>query len=126
MNVLHLNEAGSHVGGAEGYIADVSVALREAGHSSHLVYFSPADAGELIPATTYAPLSKWPAPPLQAVEVLEQVVAESHPDVAYIHLAYHPYLVRWVARRLPTVAYVHGPYVVCPGSAQYLRNSAQI
>jgi glycosyltransferase involved in cell wall biosynthesis len=126
MNILHLNEAGSPVGGAEGYIADVSAALRKAGHSSHLVYFSPDDAGELIPVTTYAPLPEWPAPPLRAVEVLEQVVAEFHPDVAYVHLLYHPFLLRWIARRLPTVAYVHAPYLVCPGSAQYLRNSSQI
>lgn len=126
MNVLHLNDAGSHVGGAEGYIADVSTALREAGHSSHLVYFSPNDAGELVPDATYAPLAAWPAPPLQAVEVLEQVVAEFRPDVAYVHIVYHPSLVGWIARRLPTVAYVHGPYAVCPGSAQYLRNSSQV
>jgi len=57
---------------------------------------------------------------------MEQVIATFRPDVAYLHAVHHPTLVAWIAGRLPTVAYVHGPYPVCPGSAQYLRNSERV
>jgi glycosyltransferase involved in cell wall biosynthesis len=126
VNILHLNHAGSHIGGVEGYIANVASALEKAGHRSHLVYFGPSDADKLIANTTYVPLSDWPGPSAQAERILEQVIARFRPDIAYIHAVYHPTVVEWVSRRLPAVAYVHGPYLVCPGSAQYLRNRAQV
>jgi len=126
MRILHLNHHGSHVGGVEGYIADVSIALQKAGHRSQLVCFVPNDVGDSISDTTYAPLSEWPAPPAQAIQVLGRVLAEFHPGVAYIHAVHHPTLIKWLTQRLPTVAYVHGPYPVCPGSAQYLRNRSRV
>ena len=123
MRILHFNQFGTHVGGAEGYIADVSAALAQAGHASFLVHFSPADGADLIPDTRHAPLPEWPDPPHQAIQIIEQVIASFRPDIAYLHAVYHPALIRWIAHRLPTVAYVHGPYPVCPGSGQYLRRS---
>jgi glycosyltransferase involved in cell wall biosynthesis len=126
MNILHLNQAGSHVGGVEGYIAEVSTAMQAAGHASHLVYFEPDDAGTLLADTTYAFLPEWPQLPMQAQQVLDGVMARFRPDIAYIHAVYHPGVVEWIAQRLPTVAYVHGPYLVCPGSAQYLRRRAKV
>ncbi len=126
MNILHLNQAGSHVGGAEGYIADVVNALKEAGHHSHLVYFEPDDAGTLIADTTYGFLPEWPRSSAQALQILDRVIASFHPDIAYIHTVYHPSIVEWIAQRLPSVAYVHSPYLVCPGSAQYLRRRSKV
>lgn len=123
MRVLHLNHNGSIRGGVEGYIADVARALQQAGHSSRLVYFAPDDPGDLLSHATYAPLSEWPRSPSKAVDVLKQVIAEWEPDVAYVHQVGHPSVIRWVVNHVPTVAYIHGPYVVCPGSAQYLRCS---
>ncbi len=126
MNILHLNEAGSYIGGVEGYIAEVAAALQAAGHASHLVYFEPDDAGTLLDDTTYAFLPEWPKVSAQAQQTLAGVIARFRPDVAYIHAVYHPGIVEWIAQRLPTVAYVHGPYLVCPGSAQYLRRRAKV
>lgn len=129
MRILHLNQYGSCVGGGEAYISDVTEALEKAGHSSHLVYFSPDDIGDLISYTTFAPLAplpKWRYAPTEAVRVLEKVIADFRPDVAYVHMVYHPALVNWIAWRLPTVAYVHGPFVVCPGYAQYLRRTSRV
>jgi glycosyltransferase involved in cell wall biosynthesis len=121
MKILHLNHHGTHTGGVEGYIADTSAALGRAGHQAHLVYFAPEGAGDLIPGTTHAPLSQWPRPADRAIRVLERVLDDFCPDVAYVHAVYHPDLVRWVGQQLPAVGYVHGPYIVCPGSALYLR-----
>jgi glycosyltransferase involved in cell wall biosynthesis len=114
------------MGGAEGYIADVSAALRTEGHESHLIAFAPDETGEPIVETTYAPAPEWPAAAVTTTDVISDVISQFRPDVAYVHTVYHPELVDWIGRRLPTVAYIHGPYAVCPGSAQYLRHSARV
>ena len=126
MRVLHVNEFGSRRGGTESYIAEVTAALSESRHESHLIYLAPDDQGGLIDAATHAPLVDWPASIEQVTTVIEQVIAKFQPDVAYIHCVYHPDLVRWLAQRLPVVAYAHAPYLACPGSAQYLRRSAAV
>ncbi len=126
MNILHLNQAGSYVGGVEGYIVEVAAAAQAVGHASHLVYFEPDDAGTLINDTTYVFLPEWPETSAQAQQALDRVIARFRPDIAYVHAVYHPGIVEWIAQRLPTVAYVHGPYLVCPGSAQYLRRRSKV
>ena len=126
MRILHLNHHGSYVGGVEGYIADVTRSLEAEGHPSHLLYFEPDGPGDLIPHSTCAPVPPWPESAVQATRLLDQVIAQFRPDVAFLHVVPHPAVMEWVAQRLPTVAYVHGPYPVCPGSAQYLRQSAQV
>jgi glycosyltransferase involved in cell wall biosynthesis len=126
VRVLHLSHYGSLVGGVEGYISDVSSALQKAGHRSHLVYFHQESRNDLIPDMTYAPLPEWPSPPIEAQQALGRLIAEYHPDVAYVHAVYHPQMIEWIARRLPTVAYVHGPYPVCPGFKQYLPRHSRI
>ncbi len=126
VRILHLNQFSSHQGGIESYIAEVAVALQAYGHESHLIAFAPDEADESILTTTYAPVPDWPSPIDAAVDVLNNVIAKFRPDVAYLHGVYHPGVVNLIAGRLPTVAYVHAPYPVCPGSAQYLRNRAQV
>jgi glycosyltransferase involved in cell wall biosynthesis len=54
---------------------------------------------------------------------IEQSIAVFQPDVAYLHAVYDPEIIRWILTRLPSVAYAHGPYLVCPGSALYWRKS---
>lgn len=126
VNILHLNQYGSYVGGAEGYIRDLAAALEYAGHSSFLVHFASADAAGLLRNTRYTRLPEWPDPPVEAMRVIEHVIDMFRPDIAYLHAVYHPALIQWIAHRLPTAAYVHSPYPVCPGSAQYLRNTSQV
>jgi|WetSurMetagenome_2_1015567.scaffolds.fasta_scaffold87837_2 glycosyltransferase involved in cell wall biosynthesis len=126
MRILHLNNYGASVGGVEDYIREVASALLDAGHSSHLVYFAPNKADNLISEATCIPVAAWPDKPGQAIHRIEEVIASFRPDVAYVHAVYHPDLMKWIGQRLPSVAYVHAPYPVCPGSAQYLRRSARV
>lgn len=126
MRILHLNHFSSRSGGVESYIADVADALQTDGHASHLVAFTPGDPIELIPATTQVALPDWPTPIDAAAQVISDVIAHFKPDVAYVHAVYHPQLVEWIAQRLPTVSYIHGPYPVCPGSSQYLRQHSRV
>ena len=126
MRILHLNDRGSYVGGVEDYISEVASALHDAGHSSHLVYFVPNKTDNLIPEATCIPMTAWPDKPDQAIHRIEETIAAFRPDAAYVHAVYHPDLMKWIARRLPTIAYIHGPYPVCPGSAQFLRRSSRV
>ena len=123
MKVLHLNQWGTHAGGVEGYIAEVSAALRQRGHFSHLVYFADHDPGDLLPASTHVPLGDGSASVAKAMQAIERVIDKFQPDVAYVHAVYSPELIDRLTQRLPTVAYAHSPYLACPGSAQFLRRS---
>jgi len=122
MKILHFSLYGSEVGGVESYIADVSAALKAAGHASQLVSFAPEETSHLMSGTVQVV-----APDLPTILTgIARTVADFRPDVAYLHAIYQPEIVRWIADRLPAVAYVHGPYLVCPGNAQYLRRSRQV
>lgn len=122
MKILHLNQCGTPAGGVEGYIADVSRALSKAGHETRLVSFAAENPTQLMPGTVQV-IATHTGDILAGVE---ETIANFRPDVAYVHAIYQPWLVKWLAQRLPVLAYVHGPYLVCPGSGQYLRRSMQI
>ena len=125
MRILQFSQFGTPTGGAEGYILDVSRALQAAGHKTRLVCFEPGDPADLLPGTIRiaAPLEQ----PLDATLAdLEAIISEYKPDVAYLHLMYNNDVLTWLSERLPLLAYVHGPYVTCPGMAQYLRRSARV
>ena len=125
VKVLHLNEFGSRQGGTEAYIAEVAAALRAAGHESHLIYFT-ADHAEQMLSGTHVALPAWPSSIDAAAREIDHIIALFQPDVAYLHVTWHPALVEWLAQRLPTVAFIHAPYVACPGSAKYLRRSGLV
>ena len=125
MKVLHVNEFGSRQGGTEAYISEVAEALQAAGHASHLIYFTADRVEQLLPGT-HVTLPAWPAPIETAIHEMDRAIAQLKPDVAYLHVTWQPALVEWLAHRLPTVAFVHAPYVACPGSAKYLRHSGQV
>lgn len=122
MRILHFNQYGSNAGGAEGYISDVSDALAAAGHESHLVSFAAEEPDSLMPGTVQVL-----EPRTEAVLAgIDRVIANFQPEVAYMHVVHDPQVVRWIIDRLPSVAYVHSPYLVCPGLALYLRRSRQV
>ncbi len=125
MRILHLNDNGSYVGGAEGYLQEVAAALESVGHRSFLAYLKPISGPALIPGAVYVPVPEWPRPAPQAIERLQGIIRDLKPDVAFVHTASHPAIVAWIARAVPTIGYVHSPYPVCPGSAYYLRTSAR-
>jgi glycosyltransferase involved in cell wall biosynthesis len=123
VRILHLNQHGTKVGGVEGYIVDASRALRAAGHDCALAYFEPEEPGDLLPDATWLVV----APTLRdQSEELAEVCRRFRPDVAFLHAVDQPGIVKWLTQSLPTVAYVHAPYPVCPGSGQYLRNSERV
>jgi glycosyltransferase involved in cell wall biosynthesis len=125
MKILHVNHFGAALGGTEAYIAEAVTALQAAGHESHLIYFS-SEAGQPIAPASHVALPAWPTSIETAAREIDRVIAQFQPDIAYLHVTRHPALVEWLAQRLPTVAFVHAPYVACPGSAKYLRSSGRV
>jgi glycosyltransferase involved in cell wall biosynthesis len=123
MRVLHLNQYGTHAGGVEGYIADVSAALDQAGHTASLAYFTPHAGTDLLPSSTCVPIEVEAKPHAGLFDQLQRTVDSLKPDVAFLHAVYQPEVARWIVDRLPAIAYVHAPYLVCPGFAQYWRRS---
>jgi glycosyltransferase involved in cell wall biosynthesis len=123
MRVLHFNQYGTHAGGVEGYISDVSVALGQAGHPASLAYFTPHAGKDLLPDSVCVPVEVATKPSTKVFDQLQRAVDDLEPDIAFLHAVYQPEVVRWIVDRLPAIAYVHGPYLVCPGSAQYWRTS---
>lgn len=126
MNVLHVNEQGWLAGGVEAYIAELGATLVDGGWESHLVYSAPSQAPLLLPSARRISFPDWPETSDHLFDQLGQALSNFAPVIAMVHALYHPELVQWLARRVPTLAYVHGPYVVCPGSAKYLRTGQRV
>jgi glycosyltransferase involved in cell wall biosynthesis len=122
MRILHLNHYGSNIGGAEGYIADVSRALSRAGHETVLASFAWEEPDRLMPGTVQITASKAEATRAN----LERVLVEFRPDVAYIHVVHDAQVLRWILGRLPAISYVHSAYLVCPGYGLFLRRSSRV
>jgi len=122
MKILHFNEFGSTVGGVERYIADISNALASAGHETVLVSFAPEDASKLMPGTVQIVASRTEV----VLAGIDRVMDDFRPDVAYVHAVYDPQVIHWILSRLPAIAYIHSPYLVCPGYALFLRRSSQV
>jgi glycosyltransferase involved in cell wall biosynthesis len=125
VRILHINRLGTLSGGVEGYLDEVIRALAKAGHESYLAYYE-RSKGSPIPAAHFAPLPEWPAPAEAGLRALDRIIAEFRPDAAYLHVVLHPQLMTYLTSRLPTVAYVHGMNVACPGSMTYFRRSEEV
>ncbi len=122
MRILHVNHFGAHVGGVEGYVADVSRALAAAGHETRLLSLAVEDPCNLMPGTVQVNA----ASTRESLAGMEQVILQYRPDVAFVHAVYDAAVVRWISERVPSVAYMHGPYPICPGNALYLRKSDRV
>lgn len=126
MKILHINHCGSYKGGVEGYIQDIATELNALGHKSFLIYFADDDSGDLLPDSVHVPLNKLTGSRDQTIEIIEKIITSNKPDVVYLHTVYQPEIIQWLAHRMPTLAYIHAPYITCPGSARYLRRTEQV
>jgi glycosyltransferase involved in cell wall biosynthesis len=109
-------------GGLEGYLAELSPLLREAGHRVHLLSDRSGPAGVFD--------AVHPLPQLWADELrfrpdvrrrLEAVLAESGAEVVHLHGLENGGAIRFLASRLPCVRHVHDHEVTCPNGLRLLR-----
>lgn len=125
MRILHINHHGTQVGGVEEYIAEVSAHLADAGHETGLIYLASHNRAKLLPNSVLVPVGRGSSLRSHSKSRLRQAVDAFEPDVAFIHTVYQPEIVETIATSVPSVAYVHAPYLVCPGYAYYLRKSSR-
>ncbi len=118
MKILHIDDRFTPQGGVGQYILELSALLADAGHESILVYRSDSGRHDL-------PLrSHLLREPVGVATVwLKDVIAHEKPDVALAHQVSTPQLLRHLRQVLPTVAYIHGFAMVCPGLAKLHRRS---
>jgi len=126
VKILHFNQHGALVGGVEGYIKDVSSALAKAGHTPSLIYFTPHSTEDLLSNSICMPVVNSANVTDGFFAQLEDRIRDFKPDIAFVHAVYQPEIIRWLQAHLPVVAYVHGPYLICPGSALYWRASRRV
>ena len=102
----------------------LAAALHAVGHESHLIYFTADRAERMMPGTHIA-LPAWPTS-IDAT-ITRSIVSSRSFNPMWPICTSRGILLWWPGgQRLPTVAFVHAPYVACPGSAKYLRNSGQV
>jgi len=122
MRIIHFLENYARVGGAEAYAHQVIGYLERVGHANIVVY-AQQHAPELqfqVGRTCHVPQPDYPRSVAGAARHIADIVADERPDVAFVHHVYHPSVIDFVTQQLPAIAYVQGPYVVCPGFRQYL------
>jgi len=118
MKILHLTEFFAPVGGLEQYLFAVCGAMCTAGLSPQVIYGTrlgrePMDAG--FP-TTHIPGIADPAPlPDGTLERLRAYLAEQRADIAVVHEVFNPAVLNLLTSALPTIRFVHGHKLACPG-----------
>jgi glycosyltransferase involved in cell wall biosynthesis len=123
MLVLHLNHFASLVGGTESYIQNVSLELERAEWESHLLYSHDDPGPYFMSNVEQVNLPSWSESNSGSYDSLSRVLERMEPNVVMVHSVDNPYVVAWLADRVPTLVYVHGLEFICPGSAKYFRSS---
>lgn len=115
MKILHIMEYYAVVGGLERGVRMICDLLEEAGHTCSVV-FSHAGAGEL-PTTRPAYYMPELAEPhcSGAIVALGRVLDREMPDLIVIHEFLVPDVLEWVMARYPSIRYVWGFKLLCPG-----------
>ncbi len=126
MKILCVNEHSAFLGGTERYLEQLSIAFQNVGHNLYQINLSKQTTVTTSKNCSYVSVSPYPADIGTAKVQLAQIIAEQRPDIAYIHIVYHPKIIEMLINKLPIVAYIHSPYPICPGSAHYLRRSQKI
>ncbi len=126
MNVLHLMEYYAAVGGLERGVHMICDVLEEAGHACSVVFSHAGDG---------APPSRRPAhhvPELagphsaHAITALQRVLEKEQPDVVLIHELLEPDILEWVVSRYPSVRYVWGFKLLCPGGRRMWTEPGEV
>ena len=115
MKILHLMEYYAVVGGLERGVHIICDILEEAGHRC-AVAFSHAGEGNLPKSRSahYVPeLAESDQP--GAIAALQLVLDRERPDIVFIHELLVPEVLEWVMARYPSIRYVWGFKLLCPG-----------
>lgn len=121
MKILHIDDRFTPQGGVGQYILELSALLETGDHHSALAYGS-AVGEQSLPIPSYL----LPDNAVQAIDQVRTIIAQEHPDVLMAHQVSSPDLMRALVDLMPTVAYVHGFAMVCPGLAKSFRRGERV
>lgn len=115
MKILHLMEYYAAVGGLERGVRMICEILEEVEHSCSVV-FSHAGTGELpnTRSAHYVPELAESGHP-RAIAALQRVLDREKPDIIFIHEFLVAEVLEWVMARYPSIRYVWGFKLLCPG-----------
>jgi len=126
MKVLHLMEYYEAVGGLERGVHMICDVLEEAGHACSVVF---SHAGEGAPPSRrparYVPELAGPQGS-RAITALQHVLEKEQPDVVLIHEFLESDVLEWIVARYPSVRYVWGFKLICPGGRRMWREPGEV
>jgi glycosyltransferase involved in cell wall biosynthesis len=128
MRILHLSEFYGIVGGQEQHLLGFCEVCEAAGHQTAIVYATTTGREPSAPRPSYwiASLAgPIPASP-QDLQILSGVLAREAPDVIVIHEILEPQVIRFVASKAPTIRFVHGYKMICPGGRRLWTRSGKV
>ncbi len=117
MRIVHLNDTYADTGGVGTFLRTILNVLDRAGITNIPVYIHQHEKQFIDNRETYH------APDLAG---LKRVLDLTRPDFIVIHSVYDPSMINYIGENLPSVAYMHGFYPVCPGLAKYYRRTDMI
>jgi glycosyltransferase involved in cell wall biosynthesis len=118
MKILQVTEFYAQAGGAELYMIDQMELLRNAGHTSTVIYFQ--EHPRTLPSAN-GPVYFVSETGQNRYERIRAIIREERPDIIYIHSVRDPDIVNVASQLGPTAAYVHEFRIVCPGLAKFYR-----
>ncbi len=117
MRVLHVSEHVWPVGGCERMLGDTCRLLAAAGHDVCVVVAEDTETRDFPFAVERLPRSLGFRSGERALRALDALLDRHRPDVAHLHNARDflgPRVVAGLARRVPTLRYVHDARLFCP------------
>jgi glycosyltransferase involved in cell wall biosynthesis len=126
MRTLHLAEFYAGVGGLERGLHMICNELEAAGHISSVVFAS-LQGGEpqSSRAAYHVPCLAGPVTP-DALGELKEVLDKERPDVVIIHEFLDPDILDWVTARYPSIRYVWGFKLICPGGRRLWQETGHV
>ena len=126
MKMLHLMEYYAAVGGLERGVHMICDILEGAGHACAVV-FSQAGEGALPSKRTAHHVPELAGPQrAQAIAALQRVFEKEQPHVVLIHEFLEPDVLEWVVARYPSIRYVWGFKLVCPGGRRMWTGPGEV
>lgn len=117
MKIVHLNDTYADTGGVGTFLQSFMTVLEQTGIANIPIYVRQHEKQFKDNRETHH------VPDLAS---LKRVMDSIQPDFVMIHSVYDPSMIAYIGENLPSAAYMHGFYPVCPGLAKYFRRTDTI
>jgi glycosyltransferase involved in cell wall biosynthesis len=126
MKILHLTEFYAGVGGLERGLHMICETLEAAGHVSSVAFASLRGGEPHAARATYHVPGLAGAGTPEALAEFKVVLDKERPDVVAIHELLEPDILDWVTVRYPSIRYVWGFKLICPGGRRLWQETGAV